>query len=1215
VSDLEPLDPLRLALDGTILVEASAGTGKTHTITTLYVRLLVEHRLAPAEILVVTFTEAATAELRDRVRRRVQAAHRVAVDPASAVDPRDRELVAIVAPHGERAIEGLAAALRDFDTAAISTIHGFCQRALHEHAFESGSPFGLELLPDQRPLIAELAADFWAVSAYGAPPAAVRALGTSGPGTVLSVMQALAAYPAATVVPGAAPDRVAELERAYRAAFADARALWGADERAIVRLLATSDGLSHAQAHYGPERVEACREALDGFFAGAEPPAPPKLFDFVTTARLDKARLARGEPPSHRFFARCDALARAHDDLVGAIRGHLLGVRRRAVDYLRAELPRRKDELRVCSFDDLLGRLDAALSGPRGPALAAALRGRLRALLVDEFQDTDPVQYRIVRAIAGADGAGGPPLLLIGDPKQSIYAFRGADVLAYLDAVRDARARTTIGENHRSDPSLVRAVSTLFGGVSRPFLREAIAMPDVAAVAKRDRLAGAGPGALEILFVPPSADGKLHAKGVIGDALPGAIAAEIAALFSRTPPATVDGEAVGPKHVAVLTRTNDQARRVQDALRAAGIPSVLESEASVFASREAEEVARVLAAVAEPGSAMLVRSALATDLLGVSGDALGALEAGTDGWAEWFERFERWHEVWRTRGFVQAYRRLLAEREVVAGLLRFADGERRVTNVLHLGELLHDAATRRRLGPGALVHWLGAMRAGDDDAALGAEAAQIRLESDADAVRLCTVHKSKGLEYPIVYCPYAWDGLLLRRGAPLRVHDDDGRLVFDLAASAENVPRAEDEAMAESLRLLYVALTRAAHRASVVWGPIKDHETSALGYLLHPAKAPSGVRPLEAARQHLRALGPARLRGDLDALAGRSRGAIHVRDLDLFAATSPRFVAAAREPSPLSARAFTGRVAHGWRLDSFTGLVAHAGDAPRAEDDGRDRDANPADEHAPPPPDAGPPAVAPRVTLHALPGGARTGDMLHALLEALDFQADDAEVARVAGETLEAFGLPVARFLDVVVRGVGELLDTPLDAAPDAPRLRGLPRSRRLDELEFCLPVAEGARFTSSALADAFEAHASAAVPEGYAARVRRLGFAPLRGFLRGFVDLVFEHGGRYWLVDYKSNRLGECPDDYGPARLAEAMAHSHYVLQYHLYALALHRHLARTVRDYDYERHFGGVYYLFARGMSPERGPARGIHRDRPPRAMLDALSALLAPANEAAR
>ena len=1134
---MTPLDPLTIALHGTNLIEASAGTGKTYAITSLYVRLLLERHLRVSQILVVTYTNAATAELRARIRRRLSEALNT-FETGTGQDAFLDQLVRQRREQGTVAQDRaqLILALHSFDEAAIFTIHGFCQRMLRDNAFESGVPFDTELVTNEGPLLTEVVQDFWIRELYAAPQAFVRHL-------------ASAAITPTTL------------------------------ENLAIKMITQPDML-------------------------------------VLPARSDPVV--------------CAALDASPEQAPGA---HALRLQLDLAEYARRELRRRKAQARVQSFDDLLQRLAEALRG-RGPAagvgaaglgsansehaLAETIRLRFPAALIDEFQDTDPVQYEIFRRIYLGGGDAG--LFLIGDPKQAIYAFRGADVFAYIQAKHDVHgALHTLGINWRSAAGLVKAVNTLFGRLRAPFIFDEIPfLPVAAAPHAGEGLGGAAAGQppLQILFVPRTGQegrgGAINKEWGEGE-LTSAVAADIVRFLGSG--ATIGDRRVAAADIAVLCRKNKQAAAMQQALRQLGVPSVLHGDASVFETDEAEELERILRALSDPGSARVIRAALSTTLLGQNADDLAALEHDEQRWDDWVRQFHAWHERWVQRGFVAGFRALLDASAVSQRLLGFLDGERRLTNVLHLMELLHTASTEERRGPHALGHWLQQMRT-DVEAreALAGEAAQIRLESDGAAVKLSTVHQSKGLQYPIVYCPYLWDGALLNEAdkkAP-RFHDPaDGKcLTLDIGSSDIKAHRAlaEQEVFAENLRLLYVALTRAQYRCTVVWGAFRSAECSALGYLLHQPRVVNGDArgaTTERIKCFISARDDQGMRAELDALVAMAAGSIGVANLSMEPAG--RHAAPAAETVELRCRVATREVRRTWRVSSFSALAASGATISQPAEEGVDHDATAEYAGAALPTGSSDQSL---VVLHEFPAGARAGQLVHEVLERFDFQATEPAVLRTAvTNALAQFGFE-DKWEEPLRRAIADIVAVPLDDDRQVFCLRDIPLSRRLSELEFLFPVgseSDGAILTRERLAGVFARHASPRLPADYAERLRALGFAPLAGFLKGFIDLVFEHAGRWYLIDYKSNLLGVRAGDYRPEKLLAAMTEHHYFLQYHLYVVALHRYLTRRLPGYDYDRHFGGVYYLFLRGMAPGHARGNGIFSDRPGRALIEALSALL--------
>ncbi|MFG0317461.1 MAG: UvrD-helicase domain-containing protein, partial [Planctomycetota bacterium JB042] len=872
------------------------------------------------------------------------------------------------------------------------------------------------------------------------------------------------------------------------------------------------------------------------------------------------------------------------DELEGMADEALLALRRHLVERLRARVDARKASRGVWSFDDLLVRLRRALGGAGGAGLRAALRGRFRAVLIDEFQDTDEVQWDIFHDVFPSEDGW---LCLIGDPKQAIYRFRGADLGTYLRARDAAKRSATLPENWRSDPRAVRAVNAVFTRAAEapsPFLDERVEFRPVSA-RKDDRIRCAGePGPGLRVLVRRAADDGPEAKGEFEADLPARVATEVVRMLhdgaitivpepgpgETRPPAP---EPLLPKHVAILTRTNRQARDVQAELRARKVPSILHGDASVFSTPEATDLLRILEATLDPSREAIVKAALATDLLGRDAAALDGLAVdGNDEWVGILDGLRELRRRWEERGLVAMLHQLFQSHGVVARMLAVVGGERRMTNVVHLVELLHRAAREERLGPAALVRWLGRqIRREEEGGYTDREAAQIRLESDADAVQIATVHRSKGLEYPVVFVPWLWSSVRKPTEWFLEVEDPDrGRRCIDLRgrdhpAVKEAALRATRE---EDIRLAYVALTRARHLTVVHHGLVNELELSPLGHLLH------GEGKVDAVT----------FRDDLASLAARSDGSIEI--VDESPPSPASWTRPDRSAPELAAATLGRRLDRAFRTSSFSALVSGSAGAPGSpEETGAERD-DPALEPAR---DRGAGAVVP---LREFVRGTRAGRFLHRVLELADFRVDARDALRdVVDKVRRAYAVPAVHTSESIADALGLALDAPLDGAT---RLADVPPERRWNELPFLFPVAPGgAPVRPADLAAVVRREGPPAVPIEVADRIEALDFRPLRGFLRGYIDLVFADApgpdGRFWVVDFKSNDLGPRYGDYEPDALRRAMREHDYDLQALLYLVAVHRFLRVRLAEYDPARHLGGARYLFLRGMAPDHA-GRGV-------------------------
>ncbi|MBL8344246.1 MAG: exodeoxyribonuclease V subunit beta [Rubrivivax sp.] len=1322
---LDVLDPLTLPLHGSRLIEASAGTGKTWTIAALYVRLVLGHgepgrTLAPGEILVMTFTKAATRELSERIRGRlVQTAARFRGEAPDGVkdDPFLDGLLAAFpeGPARQQAAWRLAMAAEAMDDAAIHTIDAWCQRMLREHAFDSGCLFDEELQPNEAAVLADAVRDYWRQQVYP--------IGGEALDTVLKQwpdVEALEAdlrslidkpLPAGE---GAGPfaSCVERAERECRERLAALKAGWSERAKEMQQWLDRAwDDKDHPARKGLPKKHDGTRwiEALKSW---ARDPAleQPDVKSGAERLSLASIRAAFAHDPAAAIptcFAEFDALMAALKQLPQpgpALRLHAAAGVRRRMQQLKAQAG-------AFGFADMLNRLDLALDETVHGAKARSLRERILrqypAALIDEFQDTSPVQLRIFdRLYRIAENDASRALLLIGDPKQAIYAFRGADIHSYLQAREATRGRHhVLGTNHRSTTGLVEAVNRLFLGAEQrlgegafrfraPGAGDAAAATNAAnananANADIDTEAGigivtnagtgigvgahAGSGtnnASALPFAPVHAKGRperlvcaagdvpavtLVADGEVrkqGDAqrLFAELCAERIVTQLNDPKAGfVEPDQpfrrLRPADIAVLVRTGAEAEAVRRALRRRGLPSVyLSDKDTVFQTPEAGDLLRLLQAVASPRDVRLARAALATALLGLSLPELLALASDDERFDRQCLLLQQLNADWRSLGVLAMLRRALHAFGLPARWLGApaqnltnlpgasspaGQGERRLTNVLHLAELLQAASTQVE-GEQALIRWLarqideaGSPFAVGDDLVL-------RLESDADLVQVVTVHKSKGLEYPLVFLPFP---ALFRESersgdAAFLLPDGPGRQKLVLAPTPEQFAARQKEEQREALRLLYVALTRACHAlwvgvAGVQVGLSRAYawHRCALGYLVSGGTD----RPPEQRLPDLHALAAACPHVTVQPVPLPVPGAGPARDgppRPPVTPLQPREALPALAPPPTYDASFE----RGWSISSYSALVRDIRDVrdvqdardPRERRDGRDGldalDAPDAHEAAraslttgmvpaarlwredepmesEPMPLSQRPADEP---WHRFPRGAFAGNFLHDQLEwlagegfALDTSASVQEALRSRCER-QGWG----HRADDVLQWLGRVCAAPVPAL-------GVPLARLAvlsPEMEFWFPT------------EGLQARQVDALCRQHLLPGRERPPLPeraLSGMLMGFADLVFAHAGSHWVLDYKSNALGARDADYTAEAMAAAVLVHRYDVQAALYLLALHRLLqARLGAGYDPARHVGGAVVLFLRGVS---GPAGGCCHLQAPAALLAALDALL--------
>jgi exodeoxyribonuclease V beta subunit len=702
--------------------------------------------------------------------------------------------------------------------------------------------------------------------------------------------------------------------------------------------------------------------------------------------------------------------------------------------------------------------------------------------------------------------------------------------------------------------------------------------------------------------VPQDEEGAAISVGRANSLIPAAVAGEIARLLREgaAGKALIGDRPVVPGDMAVIVRTHRQAGTIQEALRNLGIPSVMRSDTSIFATGEACEVCSLLRAIADPGNGSKIRSALVTDMLGLSGNDIARLTEDDQAWENRLETFRDYHQVWIERGFMVMAQSLLAREGIRGRLLRRTDGERRLTNVLHCFEVIHQQAHAGGLGIEGVLTWFGERIARGE----AAEEYQIRLETDEKAVKIVTVHVSKGLEYPIVFCPFMWGGV--RDNDEVVTFHDAFTMVKDFGSPDHGRHRvlAQKETLAENLRLLYVALTRAKYRCYLLGGKIADRtrtnrpETSPMAYLCHATPTTRTADDLVGSLAAEVAVLPAReMEEQLLAFAVKGKGAISIAPMPVGIDAVP-WVPSRDDGKTLSSRRFAGLLSSDWRVASFTSFTAHEVEATELPD----RDETRAPDRAAASPTAA--AVPQGRSIFTFPRGAQAGIFLHGIFEELDFAGSSAEeVSFLVEKGLEKYGYD-QEWQPHVHAMVHNVISTPLAAPEGSFTLGGLKEGSWIPELEFFFPL----NFINPDLLGGclrqWESRYDAADLARLCAALR---FKPGRGMVRGFMDMIFEQGGRYYLVDWKSNHLGNRVEDYGPEAIRAAMASHLYPLQYLLYTVALNRYLSLRVRRYDYATHFGGVLYVFLRGVSPERGEDFGFFRDVPPAAMIEELTGLL--------
>ena len=1190
MSETIPLNPITLPLNQISLIEASAGTGKTYTIGSLYLRLLLKagennfsRPLNVEEILVVTFTEMATEELKKKIRERITDA----IDKLTAfAETQDKSAFKndefLTALYHDldifEAIHRLKLAEQNMDLAAIYTIHGFCRRMLMQYAFHSGIHFNLELIKDQSDLLVRFANEFWREHFYPLPfeKADFIANELGSPDYVLSLLESNLGKNLIVDLENqqALSISITEFLHQYLGEyFKDIKALkrfWLESAGKISELIteelnkdyAKGEPKSLSRRSYNTSRLT---KWIDQVNAWANDPRDYVLNETLMSYFTQSALGEKGEEGASPFIApifteleeRANALM-SPDLLRRVILYHYRqGLQQKLLDY--------KLNHQEKSFDDLLRLFCEALQGAQGDELAEMIRFQYPFAMIDEFQDTDSQQYAIFSKIYRDNPEKNTGFIMIGDPKQAIYRFRGADIFTYLKASDEAQSRFELTKNYRSEKNLVDGVNALFDFPQSPFIYQNI---NFTAVDSRDDhlrfyLNGKAEPAYRFYLTEGDKVNKTEMAKICAISIQYWLksAAENQAVFQNEDTC----KTLQPANIAVLVKNRYEAADVIQELQKLGIASVyLSDQSSVFDSHVAVELLRILKACLNVAERPIL-NAIATALFGLNAADIHQIQQNEADWQRWADSFAQYQQTWQRQGILVMLHQILLEQGISDRLLSQATGERDLTDFLHLAEILQQAATLYE-SEAALLSWFEKQIQGE-----GRQESQVRLESERQLVKIVSIHKSKGLEYDLVWLPFLAVPSKIPTAGDMNVYYSKERdeTLWDM--ENRNLNALYEETFAEELRLLYVALTRAKYQMAFALPTQFDKKWNALHYVLSQGEI--GKEIALSAPKDTETL--------LQTFKEKMQDNVEIctkPNLEAFPALSIN-----TKNDELKAEEFTGNIEQDWRITSFTSIeqghrrqnyfTESAGKKHAVFDDAKDYDSQNAIEMS-------------TALLNEnesnildLPRGKQVGTALHRHFENCYFSdlanTEEIDKLRQSLQLDETFTEPLQNWLQ-------QISHTPLSNEIGIV-LADLANKDCIKEMPFYLAIRE--HFDLEAFNRALKTHHH--LPS------EPLQFEQIQGIVRGSIDLVFRHNGKYYLVDYKSNFLGSTLADYNQEALKKEMLHSHYDWQYLIYTLALHRYLQSVVPHYDYARDFGGVFYLFLRGMNGE--PQSGVFYDRP--------------------
>ncbi len=1205
-------------LSGSTLIEASAGTGKTFSIAKIFLQAILNgtsDNIPIEKILVVTFTEAATQELRLRIRDELSTALALCKGEPCEADDCLKHIVnkTITIPKAQK-VTRLEMALLNIDQAAIFTIHGFCQRMLSENAFESGQSYGLELLTDDSKIVAEAVEIFWRRHLLDVPAQEQELWLNIKYDYVLALAREVMRYQHLRFVNDNLPEYTPppknhKLLREYQEVnneltnWLDKIAAGPLKAELIAKFEQLP--LKARKKNYADNLHKNFDRSIEALHGGKV----TKITTFLAQSEIDEQTLTANaqkqgiKPPQHPFFAFCQRYyeickaKKSFDAEVNLVQKEnnryiTMQLKTALIKELDQLLTTIKTERAILTFDDLICNLYQALSAEKNAdhqPLTNLIRQKFQLALVDEFQDTDAMQYEIFAMLFGSSNQHG--FFMIGDPKQSIYRFRGADIFSYLTAKQNVDRQYTLSHNYRSEANMLNAINELFTlrqqdmfVYAKSATNEGIVYRHIAAGADKPKLVINEHPDSKPLHIWLTQDGE--SRKFLEYDISKRIAGEIIRLLDEQQARFENSQPLTTGDIAILVNTNAQATLLKKSLTDSKIPAVIQNSVRIFETWEAREMQLWLKAVMEPIERN-IRPLLITNLLKHSLTEINQLN--DQQMMQFAEQFTVMNKMWQHHGMFVVFNYFLRQYQVKQQLLTLVNGERVITNYLQLAELIHQEERKSgisiEMSLAYLEHQIDQPDANDEYLQ--------RLESDRDAVKIMTIHKAKGLEFPVVFCPFLWaSSCSAPQGQQLVLfseeHNGSYQRQVDCGSEADIQQRhlmlSQQENLAEHIRLLYVAVTRAVSRCYLIVGNCQQLGKSALAYIFNPDITPEEfVSRLQG-------------RGSNQQIAVLQRQCSSA--IQQFAMTAkyasleklpPPPDALLKEPkndeSNLQARHFPLEYINSWGIGNFSNLIK--GQPYHAE-----------------------PSIA-GTGFAALPKGKKFGNAIHAILQNYFTEGDEhfynhLDRYLVLPLQVEAdFRSPTNSILQeklsLVEAMLNNLLTTPLRGADTEDlQLKAITPADAKAELPFLYRLNS---ISPTILQNIFQQYA-VGIAHNFVDELENLNFSLRYGYMNGEIDLLFRYNNRYYIADWKTNHLGPDSSCYSPAAIAENMRKHFYVLQYHIYTLAAHLFLQQRCRDYDYQRDFGGVFYLYLRGVDKS---GNGIFYDKPAPELINALTKAL--------
>jgi len=1191
-------------LEGSNLIEASAGTGKTYSIASLFLKALLEKRVKSVKnILVLTFTKAATAEIKLRIYENLLTAKRMLEETSDNIrehlfekEPVISDILEPYLDEPSEALKIISNAVKNFDENGIYTIHGFCNLILSEYAFSSGVLFDKNMVTDQSLLVFETVVDYWRKFAFFAPKCVMKKLEKLEFAELISLYKIKESNPHINI--SQSEEKINNISKRVVDIYNSAEEIH--DE--LADRLKYTDKTSFPELIpfeklkgniYKKSGAEAKAEKFLNFISADQPLYAKDTIDGSIITYFTAGKITSSLKKNHEIdempgiFRMIENFYDSYLQYLQAADEWIVGFKRNMIDFVHKRLNAYKSSRGILYFNDQLSILHDALN-ETSDHFREKIAREYQLVFVDEFQDTDPLQYEIIKKLFIDKST----VFFIGDPKQSIYSFRGADIYSYIKAKENVDRGYTMKTNFRSESSLVYGVNKIFNSRFRrekPFAIENIGYSDVDSENKGETnliVEGEEYKPLKI-WTFDSHDGGFINEDDYNETAALITAGEVARLLklSAENKAYIKQkdryEQLKPADFAILCRKTKEAFIVKKHLDQLGVANIISSSKSIFDSEEAYEIHLLLNCISEPGNLNLIKNLLITDLMGFAPHQVKSLEE-REGLGEYSIKLREYKELLDNKGIIHCINAFLKDENIISKLINSPYGKRKIANINQLSEILHKKESGNALQLHELINWLSNQRSGN---LLKEEEYELRMETDEEALNIMTIHKSKGLQFPVVFAPFLLAGSLMHSFKPFIYHDDDMEMHLQLDSDEDIQRKYALENLSENLRLAYVALTRAKYRCYTALAKTRNAGTSAFAYLFSGGdifsnewkekfKTLKSMNDFVAGALDNEAFNfidilPAtpeteEIKGDFEAVEYEDK--IDEEEKNL------RFCEFQRgEPERWKISSFSSLLKKMNPHETFTTFmddevfnVSEMSEEKRKED----------------------------YSMLSLPAGVNTGNALHDLLEHTDLNTVTVNgLKETVRKTLNLYHID-AKFKNAVCENINNLRKKKLGDEKGF-QLKNMPFSDTLREMEFYFPSRSIApRLIREALiSNAGEGETGRIIADSIGESV----YEQIYGFMKGYIDMIFRYNDRYYIIDWKSNYLGDTLEDYSYDYMLQAMQKSQYFLQYHIYAVALTLHLNSNMENFDYEKHFGGVYYLFLRGIDDDANSRNGIFFHRP--------------------